>query len=99
MDVQEEVAGTVCRLHVAGEMTIYSALELKERLLGSLSRYAEVDVDSSSVTEVDSAGLQLLLLAKREARSAGKRMQVSAPSPAMQEALQQFSLSPALESL
>ncbi len=99
MDVREEVAGSVCRLHVAGEMTIYSALELKERLLGSLARYAELDVDCSDVTEVDSAGLQLLLLAKREARSVGKQMQVSSPSQAMQEALQQFCLSPTLEHL
>ncbi len=99
MEVYEDIAGPVCRLHVAGEMTIYSALEFKARLLGALARCAELDVDSSNVTEVDSAGLQLLLLAKREARSAGKHMQVSAPSQAMQEALQQFCLSPSLEPL
>lgn len=99
MEVREDMAGSVCRLHVAGEMTIYSALELKERLFGSLARCVELDVDSSDVIEVDSAGLQLLLLAKREARTAGKQMQVSSPSQAMQEALQQFSLSSAREAL
>lgn len=99
MEVREDMAGSVCRLHVAGEMTIYSALELKEHLLGSLARCAELDVNSSDVTEVDSAGLQLLLLAKREARSVGKQMRVSDPSQAMQEALQQFCLSPTLEYL
>lgn len=99
MEIREDVTGSVCRLHVAGEMTIYSALELKARVLGSLARCAELDVDSADVTEVDSAGLQLLLLAKREARSAGKQLRVSVPSQAMQEALQQFGLSPALEPL
>ena len=99
MEVREDITGSVCRLHVAGEMTIYSALELKARLLGSLARCAELDVDSAAVTEVDSAGLQLLLLTKREARLAGKQMRVSAPSQAMQEALQQFCLSPTLEHL
>ncbi|MEQ1794505.1 MAG: STAS domain-containing protein [Nitrospira sp.] len=99
MDVQEETNGSVCQLRIAGEMTIYTALELKPRLLGSLAQCDRLEVQVSDVTEVDTAGLQLLLLAKREASSAGKQVQVLAPSPAMQEAMQQFYLNANLESL
>lgn len=97
MEVREETDGTVCRLHVAGEMTIYSALELKPRLLGSLAQCDMLEIHASEVTEVDTAGLQLLLLAKREARSLGKQIQVLAQSQAMEEALQQFYLNSHLE--
>lgn len=98
MEIQEEMNGTVCQLRIAGEMTIYTALELKPRLLGSLAQCKKLELQASDVTEVDTAGLQLLLLAKREAMSTGKQMEVLAPSQAMQEAMQQFFLNACLES-
>lgn len=99
MEIQEESNGSVCRVRIAGEMTIYTALELKPRLLGPLAQYDRLEVQTSDVTEVDTAGLQLLLLAKREASSAGKQIQVLAPSQAMQEAMQQFYMNAELDSL
>lgn len=99
MDIQEDINGSVCQLRIAGEMTIYTALELKPRLLGSLVRCNSLEIHASDVTEVDTAGLQLLLLAKREAASAGKQVRVLDPSQAMQEAMQQFYLDADLEAL
>jgi anti-anti-sigma factor len=99
MDVREEQAGPICRFHVAGEMTIYTALDLKPRLLGALAGCTTLEVHGSDVTEVDSSGLQLLLLAKREAQAAGKQIQVLSPSQALQEAMQQFCLGPAVDPL
>lgn len=99
MDIQEDINGSVCRLRLAGELTIYTASEFKPRVLGALAGGAVLEVHAADVTEVDTAGVQLLLLAKREAVAAGKQMRVVSPSAAMQDALGQYYLSPALESL
>ena len=64
-------------LVIAGEFTIFTALPLKAQLLEHLAAApagGEVDVDLSDVTEIDTAGLQLMLLAKREAADAGKQL-------------------------
>lgn len=51
-----------------GEMTIYTAAEMKPDLLGPLAECDEIEMDLSAVTEIDSAGLQLLMVMKSEAR-------------------------------
>ena len=52
-------------VHLSGEMTIYHAAELKEALNPVLDDPAELLFDLSGVMEIDSAGVQLLLLAKK----------------------------------
>ena len=54
-------------LSLADDLTIYHALELKQALLDA----------------IDTAGLQLLLLLKREAQRAGKRAVIVAHSQAV----------------
>lgn len=54
-------------LRPQGEMTIYTAQENKSLLMDALVQHADVQVDLSQVNEIDTAGLQLLILAKREA--------------------------------
>ena len=51
-------------LRIEGELTIFRAMELKPILLDDP---APTEVDLSGVTEFDSAGVQLLLLAKKTA--------------------------------
>ena len=55
-----------------GELTIYTAVESRKRLLEALAGEGAVEVDLSGVTEIDSAGLQLLIMAKKEANLAGR---------------------------
>lgn len=50
-----------------GELTIYTANDTKSLLLDALTNHPEVQVDLSQVSEMDTAGLQLLILAKQEA--------------------------------
>lgn len=59
---------------LAGELCIFHAAELKPHLLEALEAGAECDIDLAQVTEVDTAGLQLLLGAKREAERRGCRL-------------------------
>lgn len=72
---------------IAGEMTIYNALALQDQLLAPLDQGAQVEIDLAGVSEIDSAGLQLLLLASNEAHARGAQLRFCAPSPAVLEVL------------
>jgi len=68
-------------MRIDQNMTIYSAADLKPVLL-TLARECETpEIDLSGVMEIDSAGLQLLLLAKREAARVGRIIKVSVLPP------------------
>jgi len=75
------------RIAMEGPMTIYEAAENKRMLLEALGRASELEIDLSGVTEMDTAGIQLLLLAKREAAKAGKAVRLTAHSPASLDAI------------
>lgn len=55
-------------LQIQGALSIYDALSAKAQLLSALHDSAALDVDLSQLTDLDTAGLQLLLLLKREAQ-------------------------------
>ncbi|BES69083.1 hypothetical protein RE428_01010 [Marinobacter nanhaiticus D15-8W] len=52
-------------LVIEGELTIYQASEVSEALRNAFDTGKLRHIDLSGVTELDTAGLQLLLLAKR----------------------------------
>ena len=56
-------------LRIEGEFTIYRAMELKSVLF---AEPAPTAIDLSAVTEFDSSGLQLLMLAKTTALAQGR---------------------------
>jgi anti-anti-sigma factor len=60
-------------LSIKGEMTIYNAEAMKGKLLAPLEKGEDIEVDLSGVSEIDSAGLQLLALIKIEALARSKR--------------------------
>ena len=74
-------------LRLEGELTIYTAVETKLRLMEALNRTAKLDVDLSAVTEVDTAGVQLLILAKQEAERMEKSLRYLKHSHTVQEVL------------
>lgn len=76
-----------CRYAIEGELTIYRASELKQDLLDKISGNQEIDVDLSQVTEIDSAGLQLMVLAKREAAARSRVLRFDGHSKAVMEIL------------
>lgn len=69
-------------LRIAGECTIFRAAELREQLL-ALPALREIDL--SLVTEMDCAGLQLLMGAKLAATRAQRTLHLSGHSPAVLE--------------
>lgn len=54
-------------LKIDGDMTIYTAAALKDELMKHIVKPCEREIDLSEISEMDSAGMQLLILAKREA--------------------------------
>lgn len=83
MELRNERYENRLRLHAVGEMTIYSAAELKPALLEAIGQSNEIEIDLSNVSEMDTSGVQLLMLMKREAVAAGKSMALSGHSPAV----------------
>lgn len=63
-------------LMLRGELTIYHAEVLKAQLLARLEQEAELEIDLRDVTEVDSAGIQVLMAAKKEAQRRGQSMRL-----------------------
>lgn len=55
------------RLCLKGEVTIYTAVSMKPSIMEALNKRKALEIDLAKVCEIDSAGFQLLLLAKREA--------------------------------
>ena len=80
---------TVC---IEGEFTIYRAAELKPVLLDAVARKSVVEVDLSQVSEFDTAGLQILMLAKRSAVAAQRELRLVRHSPAVVDVLQLLDL-------
>jgi anti-sigma B factor antagonist len=77
------------RVRVNGEMTVYAAESLKQDLLATLSRHSRATLlDLSGVTEFDTAGLQLLLIARAHAANEGRQLSLVDPSSVVLEALE-----------
>jgi anti-sigma B factor antagonist len=70
-------------LSLVEDLTIYHALELKQTLLDALSATSDLELNLSQVGEMDTAGLQLLILLKKEAQRAGKSVRIVAHSQAV----------------
>lgn len=70
-------------LSIHEDLTIYHALAHKQVLLDALAATDELELNLSQVAEMDTAGLQLLVLLKKEAQQAGKRVRIVAHSQAV----------------
>lgn len=92
MDIHVETRGNVCVARLQGDLTIYQAKELKERLLALLTGSEELELDLAGVTELDTAGVQLLLLAKFEAGRAGKTLRLTSHSDAVRAVIDLYNL-------
>ncbi|HET6483360.1 MAG TPA: STAS domain-containing protein, partial [Actinoplanes sp.] len=75
------------RVSVEGELTISTAAEHKQKLLSTLHGDGDVLLDLSGVAELDTAGLQVLLLVVRESAVRGIAVRLRDPSPAVAEVL------------
>ncbi|MFC1602264.1 lipid asymmetry maintenance protein MlaB [Pseudomonadota bacterium] len=82
-----------CRLAIEGDMTIYTAQELKDELIKYLGKPWNLHIDLTDITELDTSGAQLLLLARHETDHMEKAFEVTQPSGAAAEALATLNIS------
>ncbi len=75
-----------------GAMTIYNAAEIKQQLLGALHAAPVIELDLSHVGEMDTAGFQLLVMAKRESQRMSRTLRIVGHSPAVQEVIEFFNM-------
>jgi len=79
-------------LSIQGEMTIYRAEELKQTLLDSLQQPGKLDIDLSGVSEIDTVGVQLLMLAKKAAQDRQSELCLIHHSPAVLDTFELLNL-------
>lgn len=82
----------VSRLAITLDLTIYHAAALKQELMGKLKQHPAIELDLSQVSQMDTAGVQLLILAKRECQQQGKTLNIVAHSPAVHELMDFYNL-------
>lgn len=70
-------------LFIEGDLTIRRVQEMKDILLARLAQSQALEVDLAGVTEIDTAGAQLLLMARRAAHDSRKELRLVAHSPAV----------------
>ncbi len=81
------------RIAVTGEFSIFTAAAVREQLLAALDDAAAVEVDLAQVPVRHSAGVQLMLAAKREAAMREKTLRFIAHSAAVLDILELCDLS------
>lgn len=92
IEIKQQKTGAI-HLAVQDEMTIYTVLEQKRQIEGHLKSAKEVQIDLAGVTEIDSAGVQLLMFLKREAVDQGVQFCLVQHSQAVVEVLELLNLS------
>jgi len=92
MSIQAKQNNGITHLTFKDEMTIYTALEQKNALSQHLNADHEIQVDLSEVSEIDSAGLQVLLFLKQEASSKNIILSLTHHSQAVVEVLELLNL-------
>jgi anti-sigma B factor antagonist len=90
--IEMTTQGDSRQLKIAGEFSIYSVTELKQALFSHLEQAQKLVMDLSEVAELDTAGVQLLLLLKRTASAEGKDFILARHSEATLEVVQLLNL-------
>lgn len=87
MTSKNKPAAKVFELSIEGEMTIIRAEELKEAILPVIANHEEIEIDLSHVTEIDGAGLLLMISAKLETWQRKKTLRFVGHSGSITEAV------------
>ena len=72
-------------LRLEGELTIYSVTEARDQLCAALDQHPALQLNLAGVEELDTAGVQLLVWLKQEAKRRAKTLVLFAHSPAVVE--------------
>jgi anti-sigma B factor antagonist len=83
---------------LAGEWTIHAIAQHREAML-LLVNEGQYEFDASGITDMDSAGLQLLVAAQRSIAQQGRELSLEQPSQAVKDVLKAYGLDANLQSV
>jgi len=92
MEISMQNTNGRCAVALAGELTIYAAADLKDGLVGAVGECAEMEINLSAVSDIDTAGLQVLMLAKRHAAASNKALRLVGHSRPVMELLELYDI-------
>ena len=78
---------TGAQIRIDGEFNIYIAAESRDTLLAALQEHPNFVLDIAAIEEIDTSGIQLLLMIQREAKRLNKTLSISEPSPSVLEVI------------
>ena len=82
----------ICRLGFEGDMTIYHAQEMLEAIISHTENYKQFELNLSQVEDIDSAGIQLLLMLDLISREKDSKTNIVEPSDSVYEVLNLYRL-------
>ncbi len=82
-----------CRIRIDDELTLYTASLFARTLNEALVANRSVAIDLTGVTEIDCAGLQILLMARKEALLRNRVVRFIGQNPVVLECLHLMNLS------
>lgn len=91
IDVHQDPAG--CHIRIDDELTIYTASVVNSAIRDALAANDKVAIDLTGVTEIDTAGLQILLMARKEAALRQRAVRFLGHNPAVIDCLRLMNLS------
>ena len=97
MGVEITKNGNMSSVSIDGEMTVCSAARIKKEIFEDVVWDKAVSFDLSGVSEMDTAGFQLLMLAKKEAALKNCIFSVKAHSMATSAVIELFNMKEHLE--
>ncbi len=92
MNITAEKINGICKMQIEGEMTIFNAEELKEKMFAGMKDCAAVELDLSKVNEMDTSGFQLLYLASRDSALLNRAFSIKAQGRASENVLELFNM-------
>ncbi|BAL23183.1 lipid asymmetry maintenance protein MlaB [Azoarcus sp. KH32C] len=66
MSIDVKCDGSAARVSLNGELNIYTVAEIKASLADCMEHADRIEIDLFGVSDIDTAGLQLMLIAKRD---------------------------------
>lgn len=95
--MNDDATSTPPPVALGPEWTINEAAQLRERLIACIDASGGAcRLDMSAVSACDSAGVQLLLAARRSAQQRGHQLELLQPSDAVRQSLLRYGLAPLL---
>jgi anti-sigma B factor antagonist len=88
MNIKTDIGDNTLDIALEGELTIYHANDMRNSCMGVIARASmgmDMRLNMENVTEIDAAGVQLLVLLKRELQGLGVFIKVTKWSQPVEE--------------